>query len=37
VRAAMIYQHVAAEADQKIAAVLDARIGTAQTRPGDCG
>jgi integrase len=33
VRAAMIYQHVAAEADQKIAAVLDERIGTVQAGP----
>jgi integrase len=35
VRAAMIYQHAAAEADQKIANVLDERIGTA--RPSRAG
>lgn len=34
VRAAMIYQHAAAEADQKIANALDDRIGTAQIKLG---
>ena len=33
VRAAMIYQHAAAEADQKIANALDQRIGTIQPGP----
>lgn len=33
VRAAMIYQHAAAEADQKIANALDQRIGIIQAKP----
>jgi integrase len=33
VRAAMIYQHAAAEADQKIASTLDQRIGSTRNEP----
>jgi hypothetical protein len=33
VRAAMIYQHAAAEADQKIASTLDQRIGNTRYEP----
>jgi hypothetical protein len=37
VRAAMIYQHAAAEADQKIANTLDQRMGEARDDARDQG